>query len=75
MLSAAVFGNVFASPSVSAILAALRICAGPPGVLLIVKNYTGDRLNFGTAAEMAKREGHYHYVTQLLLLMISITVD
>lgn len=56
MLSAAVFGNVFASPSVSAILAAIRICAGPKGVLLIVKNYTGDRLNFGMAMEKAKQE-------------------
>ena len=35
--------NVFASPSVSMILAAIRVCAGPKGILLIVKNYTGDR--------------------------------
>lgn len=56
MLSAAVFGNVFASPSVSAILAAIRVCSGPKGVLLIVKNYTGDKLNFGMAMEKAKRE-------------------
>lgn len=57
MLSAAVLGNVFASPSVSSILAAIRVVAGPMGVLLIIKNYTGDRLNFGMAAEMAKQEG------------------
>lgn len=57
MLSAAVLGNVFASPSVAAILAAIRVVAGPKGVLLIVKNYTGDRLNFGMAAELAKQEG------------------
>ena len=56
MLSAAVFGNVFASPSVSAILAAIRVCSGPKGVLLIVKNYTGDKLNFGMAMEKAKQE-------------------
>ena len=31
--------------------------AGPAGVLLIVKNYTGDRLNFGLAAEIARAEG------------------
>ena len=54
MLSAVVLGNVFASPSVAAILAAIRVVAGPKGVLLIVKNYTGDRLNFGMAAELAK---------------------
>jgi len=57
MLSAAVLGNVFASPSVASIVAAIRVCAGPRGVLLIVKNYTGDRLNFGMASEIAKQEG------------------
>jgi dihydroxyacetone kinase len=57
MLTAAVAGNVFTSPSSDAILAAIRAVAGPPGVLLIVKNYTGDRLNFGLAAEVAKAEG------------------
>ena len=57
MLSAAVLGNVFASPSVSQILAAIRVCCGPKGCLLIVKNYTGDRLNFGMAMEKARSEG------------------
>jgi len=57
MLSAAVFGNIFASPAVTAILSAIRVCAGPKGVLVIVKNYTGDRLNFGMAVERAKAEG------------------
>mmetsp|Transcript_9161 Transcript_9161/g.36949 ORF Transcript_9161/g.36949 Transcript_9161/m.36949 type:complete len:601 (+) Transcript_9161:185-1987(+) len=57
MLDAAVCGDVFASPSVAAVLAAIRHVTGPPGCLLIVKNYTGDRLNFGLAAERAKLEG------------------
>ena len=57
MLSAAVLGEVFTSPSPDAVLAAIRAVAGAPGVLLIVKNYTGDRLNFGLAAEMARVEG------------------
>ena len=57
MLSGAVLGNVFASPSVSSILATIRVCAGPKGILLVVKNYTGDRLNFGMALEKAKNEG------------------
>lgn len=39
------------------ILAAIRASAGPNGALLIVKNYTGDRLNFGLAAELARAEG------------------
>ncbi|KAB5531732.1 hypothetical protein DKX38_018402 [Salix brachista] len=58
MLSAAICGEVFASPQVDAILAGIRAVTGPMGCLLIVKNYTGDRLNFGLAAEQAKSEGY-----------------
>ncbi len=57
MLTAAVAGDVFTSPSTEAVLAAIRTVARPAGVLLIVKNYTGDRLNFGLAAEIARAEG------------------
>jgi dihydroxyacetone kinase len=57
MLTAAVCGEVFTSPSADAVLAAIRAVASPAGVLLIVKNYTGDRLNFGLAAELARAEG------------------
>lgn len=57
MLTAAVSGEIFASPSVDAVLTAIRAVAGPKGCLLIVKNYTGDRLNFGLAAEKARAEG------------------
>lgn len=57
MLSAAVAGAVFTSPSSDSIFAAIKAVAGKPGALLVVKNYTGDRLNFGVAAEMARAEG------------------
>src|ERR1700744_4737109 len=57
MLSAAGAGEVFTSPSTDAVLDAIRAVAGPAGVLLIVKNYTGDRFNFGLAAEIARAEG------------------
>ncbi|MFY0568534.1 dihydroxyacetone kinase family protein [Archangium lansingense] len=57
MLHAAVAGDVFTSPSTDAVLAAIRAVAGPAGALLVVKNYTGDRLNFGLAAELARAEG------------------
>jgi ATP-dependent dihydroxyacetone kinase len=57
MLTAAVAGDVFTSPSVDAVLAAIRAAAGPRGAVLVVKNYTGDRLNFGLAAEMATASG------------------
>ncbi len=56
MLSAAVAGEVFTSPTPDAVFAAIRQVTGPAGVLLIVKNYTGDRLNFGLAAQMARSE-------------------
>ena len=52
LLHAAVCGNVFASPAVSQISAAIeQVSSGAEGTLLILKNYTGDRLNFGLAAE------------------------
>ena len=57
MLTAAVCGDVFASPSVDAVLAGILAVTGPAGCLLIVKNYTGDRLNFGLAAERARAIG------------------
>lgn len=57
MLTAAVCGEVFASPSVDAVLAGILAVTGAAGCLLIVKNYTGDRLNFGLAAERARAFG------------------
>nr|XP_057922041.1 triokinase/FMN cyclase [Doryrhamphus excisus] len=59
MLSAAVAGGVFASPPPASILAAIMCLhnAGASGVLVIVKNYTGDRLNFGLATEQASNRG------------------
>jgi len=57
MLTAAVCGEVFASPSVDAVLAGILAVTGEAGCLLIVKNYTGDRLNFGLAAERARAHG------------------
>ncbi|XP_068026191.1 triokinase/FMN cyclase [Melanerpes formicivorus] len=59
MLTGVVAGAVFTSPAVGSILAAVRAVtqAGAAGTLLIVKNYTGDRLNFGLALERARAEG------------------
>lgn len=54
LLTAAVCGEIFASPTVDAVLSAIVAVTGEPGCLLIVKNYTGDRLNFGLAAEKAR---------------------
>jgi ATP-dependent dihydroxyacetone kinase len=57
LLAAAIAGDVFTSPSVDAVLAGIRAAAGPAGAVLVVKNYTGDRLNFGLAAELARADG------------------
>lgn len=59
MLTGVIAGAVFTSPAVGSILAAIRAVAqaGTVGTLLIVKNYTGDRLNFGLALEQARAEG------------------
>mmetsp|Transcript_20062 Transcript_20062/g.22978 ORF Transcript_20062/g.22978 Transcript_20062/m.22978 type:complete len:605 (-) Transcript_20062:145-1959(-) len=62
MLSGAILGGIFASPSISSISAAIRATAVTQqykdiGILLVVKNYTGDRLNFGMACERANQEG------------------
>ena len=57
LLTAAVCGEVFASPSVDAVFAAIMAVTGKGGCLLIFKNYTGDRLNFGLAAERARAIG------------------
>lgn len=57
MLDAAVAGNVFASPSPDRIIDAIHEVAGEPGVLLVIKNYSGDIMNFGMAAELAELEG------------------
>ncbi|WP_298130978.1 dihydroxyacetone kinase subunit DhaK [Micropruina sp.] len=56
MLDAAVPGAVFTSPTPDPILEATKAVDGGAGVLHIVKNYTGDVLNFETAAEMAEME-------------------
>ncbi len=57
MLDAAVPGAVFTSPTPDQILPATAAVDSGAGVVHIVKNYTGDVLNFETAAEMAQAEG------------------
>ncbi|KAF4343892.1 dihydroxyacetone kinase 2 [Fusarium beomiforme] len=56
-LDVVVAGEIFASPSASQILAGLQTFKSSKGTLMIVKNYTGDKLNFGLAAEKAKADG------------------
>lgn len=58
MLTAAVCGDIFASPTVDAVLSAILAVTGEAGSLVIIKNYTGDRLNFGLAVEQARALGY-----------------
>src|SRR6202035_4132375 len=57
MLDAACPGEVFTSPVPDQMLAATKAVNGGAGVLHVVKNYTGDVLNFEMAAELAEAEG------------------
>ncbi|BBU40668.1 dihydroxyacetone kinase subunit DhaK [Aeribacillus composti] len=57
MLDGAVCGEVFTSPTPDQIFEAIQAVDSGNGVLLIIKNYTGDIMNFEMAAEMAEAEG------------------
>lgn len=57
MLDAAVAGNVFASPSPDRILEGIKAAHSGAGVLMVVKNYSGDIMNFEMAGELAGMEG------------------
>jgi len=57
MLNAAVAGAVFTSPTPDPIYEAVKAVNGGCGVLLVVKNYTGDIMNFEMASEMAEMDG------------------
>ncbi|SDJ87815.1 dihydroxyacetone kinase subunit DhaK [Natronincola ferrireducens] len=57
MLDAAVSGNVFASPSPDRVLKGIQEANTGEGVLLIIKNYSGDIMNFDMAKELAEMEG------------------
>jgi dihydroxyacetone kinase-like protein len=57
MLDAAVAGPVFTSPTPDQIYEGIKAIATDKGVLMVVKNYTGDVMNFEMAAEMAEMDG------------------
>ncbi|MGL6184452.1 MAG: dihydroxyacetone kinase subunit DhaK [Clostridium chrysemydis] len=57
MLDAAVCGSVFTSPTPDQVLEGIKATDNGNGVLLIIKNYTGDIMNFEMAKEMAEMEG------------------
>lgn len=84
MLTGCVVGEVFASPPTSAVLSALETvykvqhsnsasgCV-PSGSLLIIKNYTGDRLNFGLACEQVRLS--LGYACEMLVVGDDVTIE
>ena len=56
MLDAAVAGNVFSSPDPERIQEGINQANGGKGVLLVIKNYSGDKMNFTMAAELAEMD-------------------
>ena len=57
MLDAAVAGSIFTSPTPDQVFEAIKAVDAGKGVLLVIKNYTGDIMNFEMAAELAEAEG------------------
>ncbi|MHA7276014.1 dihydroxyacetone kinase subunit DhaK [Arthrobacter sp. HLT1-21] len=57
MLDAACPGDVFAAPPFDYVFETTKLLASPKGVLLLVNNYTGDKMVFDMAQEMAAAEG------------------
>lgn len=57
MLDGAVAGEVFTSPTPDQVLAAIKAVDSGAGVLLVIKNYSGDLMNFEIAGELAEAEG------------------
>src|SRR5699024_641864 len=78
MLDAAVAGEVFTSPTPDQVLEAIKAVDAGKGVLLVIKNYSGDVINFDMAAEMAEAEGievESVIVKDMLLLKMWRTVE
>ncbi|MER2262205.1 MAG: dihydroxyacetone kinase subunit DhaK [Psychrobacillus sp.] len=57
MLDGAVCGDVFASPSQIQVYQAIKVTAGEKGLLMIIKNYSGDMMNFKNGAALAIEDG------------------
>lgn len=72
MLSAACPGDVFAAPPVDCVYETIKALASPKGVLLLVNNYTGDRMAFEMAQELASIDG---IDTRILFINDDVAVE
>ena len=68
MLDCAVAGPVFTSPTPDQIYEGIKAVATPKGVLCVVKNYTGDVMNFEMAIDMAKDDAWKHNMSLLTMM-------
>ena len=64
MLDGAVAGEVFTSPTPDQVYEAVKAVNGGKGVLLVIKNYTGDVMNFEMAEEMAGKKKGFSFVNK-----------
>jgi dihydroxyacetone kinase-like protein len=71
MLDAACPGDVFAAPPMDYVYETTKLLASPKGVLLLVNNYTGDRMAFDMGKEMAESEG---VRTEILMINDDVAV-
>ena len=71
LLDAAICGSIFASPSVKQIVAGINATPSDKGHVVVVKNYTGDILHFGLAAERVKAAGQ---LVHLLIVQDDVSV-
>lgn len=67
LLSAAICGNIFASPNVAQIRRGVELVTREKGSLIVVMNYTGDALHFGLAAEQHRSAGKVGDVRVLMV--------
>lgn len=65
LLSAVACGDIFASPNMKQVLAAIAAVPSQEGTILLITNYTGDKLHFGLAAEKALAAGFSEKVVVL----------
>jgi len=75
MSDAVVVGAIFSSPTPRPIYQATKAVDGKAGVLYILGNYSGDKMNFGMAAERARAEGIRVDITQVTDDIASATID
>lgn len=66
-LAAAACGDIFASPSTKQVLAAIQATPSDQGHILMITNYTGDKLHFGLAAERARASGLCKNIAMIFL--------